>query len=1211
MCALRSSQSRLRPVLRALRPLVLLTFGLACGRALPAQEIGNGRVTVRAVGTAGAFTGFDVRADGSNVAVVRFSSARVSLAAQGCAGFAPDRPDHLVFTGLRARSETGLRFGDTNSIRVDLKPGDPYPVVSFDLTVAAFDPARWKATVGEDPFHFLALYLPEAEAWHQRGWLNATPRADRFPLLLDRHAGTPEISAYHYNRNWSYTPPLGAHPLPVIGLWAPRAGRYVGLEFQTTRLADNSEKDIATGYRWQEGADPARPDTGQLVALVYPFGGPGYQQLVFPAPGARLKSHGTLLWSRNLPATDDPNRFVWSFLWERTRDQLPPVPAVPDVGWIPGGIRQADFQGPPPGGLIGGVEKPFQVAGSKILSGWTWHNESPTETLLHLNTNRLNALAAEASELFKLAKHFQVDGDECVFWEKPLAGQWTEEWGGAPVTTLHNANGFAAGRLFLGLYRFSKIFYGGSYTTDLDMVDGVFNWAKHVAWTRNEFADVPSSPFAIGGTLSASFCLEYYMTFKDDADAHRREQAKLALDLARAFTYRYLVMWPSDNNRDDNLDSSFLWEPNSGRDWTGAACANEVFWNLDTLAQVAVHTGDPVLMWALQGSLSRWHLLYQDVLKDTLADYQPGDMTEGYGLYAGNIYGVGQRAGYGFAGSLVMTEPVGNSSIRVLAGEKAALAFRKGATPMEISDYRYTAPGNLAFTVLSDRPKFDLSLTVPYVDLSRQPVAILRRGKRIPLKPGEDFVRPAQALWSLYLKDVQWQDRVMIGEPDEAGPLLPTTPPRSQTAFHPELALGAIPPPLRIGDYEIEPLECAWRPNLDWGDSAGWAGLPRGRLWCYGVPFELAPLGRNCIVATRPVRFFAPIRDADFVYLLYSSGDGPPPSLVYAEGPADAGASRVEALAWRAWPPLYTGRLLVAQIPVRKGSAVSGLDPAGRAVWSMTAFQLTDATRQSFEHTRAALAQGAAEWKRMGQEEAALAALREEVAATPPGTVAILPPKPAGGAFSIAQRIGLLKRAVVLDDAQFVDPAVFNARRLPVALYLNGEDYVHTVHAPGDGAAALDRYVKDGGTLVVLASQPWPLYYATGPGFHRAEPLTERLGLPLGMALEGVPAERLTVRLATGQSLIKLDATDFPYPEGDPRLRTLDRTRIPRGAKYTPVARVIGAAGKDYGDAAGLIEWPDGGRILYVASVLQHDSAHGFAFSEGALRFLLDAAKAR
>ncbi len=626
---------------------VLLLAALAAS----AQEISNGLVSVRAVRREGGYLGFDVLARGSNAAVVRLSSARVQLAARGCE--ARDGRQTLVFRELQAASGSGLALGAADTMRVTLRPGEPYPMVAFDLTIAGFDSAQWTNRVGLEPFHFLALYLPEAEAWHQRGWLNANPLADPFPLLLDRHAGTPEISGYLYNRRWSYTPPLGAHPLPAIGLWAPSAGRYVGLEFQTTRLEDNSEKDIATGYRWEEAAGNAGGEGGQFVALVYPFGGQGYQQLVWPVPGSRLNSRATLLWSRNLPATDDPNRLLWSFLWEHTRELLPRPPETPDVGWIPGGIRQGDFQGPAAGGLIGGVEKPFQVDGSRVLGGWGWHNESPTAAPARRgDTRRLQALESEAQELLKLAKHFQAGGEDCVFWEKPLAGQWTEEWGGQPVTTLHNANGFAAGRLFLGLCRdLGRKEY-------LPVVDGVFHWARHIAWTRNEFADVPSSPFAIGGTLSASFCLEYYMAFKDDADAGRRAQAKSALELARAFTYRYLTMWPSDNNRQDNLDSAFLWEPNSGRDWTGAACANEVFWNLDTLAQTAVHTGDPVLMWALQGSLSRWHLLYQDVLKDSLAEYQPADMTEGYGLYPGNIYGLGKRASYGFAGALCMTEPV-------------------------------------------------------------------------------------------------------------------------------------------------------------------------------------------------------------------------------------------------------------------------------------------------------------------------------------------------------------------------------------------------------------------------------------------------------------------------------------------------------------------------------------------------------------------------
>ena len=37
----------------------------------------------------------------------------------------------------------------------------------------------------------------------------------------------------------------------------------------------------------------------------------------------------------------------------------------------------------------------------------------------------------------------------------------------------------------------------------LPFIDGIFNWAKHFVWSRNEFADVPASPFAIGATLPA------------------------------------------------------------------------------------------------------------------------------------------------------------------------------------------------------------------------------------------------------------------------------------------------------------------------------------------------------------------------------------------------------------------------------------------------------------------------------------------------------------------------------------------------------------------------------------------------------------------------------------------------------------------------------------------------------------------------------------
>ncbi len=1178
------------PLLRKL-PCVLplvLTLGVS------AQEISNGLVTIRATTNENGFTGFDLLAGGTRLAAAaRLSSARVRITANSCQPTAAGTG--LVFGNLRSRTDSGLRFGSTDTVRVSLRTNDPYPEISFDLTLVAFNSANWKLSVGLEPFHFLALYLPEAEAWHQRGWLNATPLSDRFPLLEDRHAGTPEISGYHYNRNWSYTPPLGAHPLPVIGLWAPASSRYVGLEFLTTRLQDNSEKDIATGYRWEEASGVSAADTGQFVALVYPFGGQGYQELVLPPTGTKIRSHGNLLWSQELPAARDPNEFVWSVLWARVRDGLPQVPPVPDVGWIPGGIRLRYFEGAPRGGLIGGVEKPFQVEGSRLIYGWGWHNESPTaQPARQGNTNRLQTLEAEARELLKFARHFKAGSEDCVFWEKPLQGEWTPEWGGPPVTTLHNANGFAAGRLFLGLYR---DLHRQEY---LPVVDGVLNWAKHIAWTRNEFADVPSSPFAIGGTLSASFCLEYYMLFRNSPDVGRRDRARTALELARSFTYRYLVMWPCDNNREDNLDSAFLWEPNSGRDWTGAACANEVFWNLDTLAQTAVHTGDPLLAWALQGSLSRWYLLYQDVLRASLSEYRPADMAEGFGLYAGNIYGVGKRAAYGFAAPLVMTEPVGESFIRVLAGEQAALAFKRGAEFAEISDYRYGPADSLAFTIHADRPKFDLSLTVPYVDVSEIPLKLRRGSNSIALRPGVDFLRPGQSLWSLYLKELQPGDRVVLGEPDESRPALPSAPPLALQSSAPGPAMTR--PTAQVGNYQVVPLSRAGSPPLDWNSPGAWAGAPHGLVWYYGVPFQLAGAGPCC--ATNSVRLRQSIADAQTAYLLYAAGEGPAPSLIDPDG-KKIGGSTAEALAWRAWPPLFTGKLLCAKISLRSKALIGGVETAGRPVWALTIKAAPEG------EPKGAFERGVADWQRMQQQELAVSALRQEIARVPNGALAVLPPSPGGETWTLAQRAGLAQRAAVLNPEQLVDPTVFAASKCRVALYLDGEDYIHTVRAPGDAAAAVEQFVKQGGTLAILPSQPWPFYYAAGPGFHRPEPLTDKLQLPLFMAVESAPPEKLFIQINPDQQWVKPSITRFAFPEGDPRLRSIDRSRIPAGATYTPLATVVGESGKNYGDAAGLLELIGGGRMLYIASVLPRDPNHGFAFSEAALRFVAQNAAAR
>jgi hypothetical protein len=155
--------------------------------------------------------------------------------------------------------------------------------------------------------------------------------------------------------------------------------------------------------------------------------------------------------------------------------------------------------------------------------------------------------------------------------------------------------------------------------SDLEAIDQLFNWAKNCVWTRSAFPDVPSSPFAIAGCLKAAFLLDYYFTFKNDPT--RTSNAELALRLADNVVWRDLPIWAMDSDRfDDGTDSSFLVEPNSGRDWAGLGCANEVSWAIDALTQVYVHTGDERMRYYLRGALQRWPQLYRPFYYDSLAD---------------------------------------------------------------------------------------------------------------------------------------------------------------------------------------------------------------------------------------------------------------------------------------------------------------------------------------------------------------------------------------------------------------------------------------------------------------------------------------------------------------------------------------------------------------------------------------------------------------
>ena len=95
----------------------------------------------------------------------------------------------------------------------------------------------------------------------------ATPKSDPFVLQQDVAFGSGSVAS-EFSRDWSYVCAMGGSPLPVIGLWAPSQKRYVGFEFQSARVEDNTEREIAAAYCWQHGRDR------QFVTLAAPHGSP-------------------------------------------------------------------------------------------------------------------------------------------------------------------------------------------------------------------------------------------------------------------------------------------------------------------------------------------------------------------------------------------------------------------------------------------------------------------------------------------------------------------------------------------------------------------------------------------------------------------------------------------------------------------------------------------------------------------------------------------------------------------------------------------------------------------------------------------------------------------------------------------------------------------------------------------------------------------------
>jgi hypothetical protein len=1205
--------------------LILLAVWLPNSQ-IRGEDIQNSRVVVRPIGHEGMWLGVDVleRASGRLIAPLRLSSREAIFAdhmevVKREEGGVAAQTVRLV--NLRAKLGAGMTLGEHDFVSITLRGEDPYPQVTFDLSVVSFTKEEWERFFGgPTPFHFLTIAMPEAEVWHQRGWLMATPKSDPFVLQKDVAFGGGSVAS-EFSRDWSYICALGGSPIPAIGLWAPAAKLYAGLVFQGARVTDNSERDVSTAYCCKQG------DAGQFVALCAPHNTDSYRKIAYPERHCRAASRADLFWSLNLPSTSDPNRSLHEFFQERYVDHAPRVPRTPNVGYMPGATRLSDWPELPPPRLLARHEKDgtYQVAGTVEIEGWNWHAESPVEAAhSRYDAKAFAELRKDFDYLMAHAKTFEADGEACVFWEKPIEGRWNDKWGGEPVRTLHNANGFAVGIAMVDVWRHEHTTTPGEAAKLLPFIDGIYNWAKHFVWSRNEFSDVPASPFAIGATLPAVFLLDYHFTFRDMPE--RAERARAALDLAVSIAYRYLAAWAADNDKTDNDDPTFLMEPNSGQNWAGAPCANEVAWFLDTLAQVYVHSGDARLGYMLRGALDRWNLLYRDAEKPSLADYDNKAFTEGWGVYSGCGPGDGVRYEFGSANPLLYAWPIGNAAARVVCGDRAVLACVKTAERFDATDYRSggASTGDFSFRVASERKTpFDLAVSYPQVNLAAKQVIVLRGGQRFVA----DVHRPPQAPASLYVRGLRDGDTLIVGEPKaDAPPAIAHLLEQETLAninhdkdMEPLLKLSTVSGD--TGEFELLPLDCDTKAEAEWTKLNSWAGLPAGIRWAFGVPFWLTPLNAadGKVARRAAIKFPHPIEGPATLFLAYAATHKDAWFSLAMDNGTTAVVSAEPALVWQPWPPIFKQRMLLASVNIPPLRSVESLSTRNTQLFSMT---LHRGDPKMLPVATAAVNAGIEAWRAELKAHAEMDSLRLELANLPAGRVALLPTDPRGPAHRFASRCGLLAKADALTPQEMVEPGRLNASRYPVALNLGGEHYPFSVHAEGDGRAALVSYLRSGGLVICLCHEPFPFYYGDdfratkGAEADTPQPLLPQLGVPLKNVFEK-PPQGHTFRFdhIISQRLLHGAPWQLVFPiTGDLRLRTINDEEMDRRVvRYLPLYAVSDERSNDLGDAAACIEWLKGdlasGRLLYVWSGLQHDADSAPMLLHSIFRFAIEQAK--
>ena len=1111
--------------------------------------------TIAPTGTPGAYNGFSISLDKQPVAQIQLQVGGKWTARKFDQRIEAGR----AIVELREFDTSGTggtpTLGPGSFVRLSAAAGDAYPELSFRFEINAFDVAAWERSAGQKaPLSFLALPLDDARLWYVHGLLCPTPRWDPYPLTRPTIGGS-------WAEGWSYGVALGALTVPAMALWDDQSGKMVGYEWAGTRLTDKSCKDVGIAYC--EGTPGWSHQCLTLLANAMAH----WTDLTYPQTPLVVQSHLRVLYNTNMPATADPNRFILQRIYADHHKVLPAAPAMNDLSWmVARRLDELGGVGASNGSFIGtlpkkgwGFEFFFYDAGTKTYYGGyrpvdLMYKEHKTEAIARFDK--------DLAEFLGQAKWEDIGGDHCCYWRFPLEGSWMARMGGEPADTVHNVQQFGVGASMLACY-------ANTHRADLlPYLDGMFNWSRHCIYTRGEIADIPESMFTLQATtLAMEFLMNYHLVFGQDADAARRARAKEAFDLAYTVVYRNANVTIGDSDERDNLTGQFMMPGNMAKPWLGIVGPAELCLPFRSMIMMHVETGDPVFKWLVRGALDRWWIGFKEDCWHTAENIDIWGVQEGK---KGAQTGIHDPCDAFWE----WAEPVGDATMRVTCGAKAAMAFCKGTRALDVDQYAFAPPTGFKFHIarVGDGPvpdRFSIIVSSPYRDLAG--LAVRVDGKAVPA----DQVRVLGTYHEhLYIPGVRAGSVVEVGDTRNAVPqTLPTVPAARGFAMPPaeELQMAGR-------RFAVTDLTAAARVSLadTWTSPDTWGGLPVGTAYAEGVPYSVGPRavgpGGQVAVAGQEA-FLLGVSDRPGA-LTVNKGDwktefGPQDGLLAAQG----------------WP-LCRWKLNLYSVKLPPGGATVKVSQGGLLL-GVTTLQTGPGLADELRKKAVPATEQALSWAPVLAE----AQKRLEAAGAAQKTpIAFIPPYGSTYPFlsEWAERLGLAP--ITLSPNDMVTPGLLDPKRLPVIIYTGNEEFLKTVITPGDAQEALMQYLRQGGFMVVagichpftyakdltvpddeVAAGPrtWELInkqfelFLMGPG--------EKTGDAIGF--EQPPAgAKLTMRLNDKQPALWDFPATLPFPEaGDLRYRPLSGEGLAKEDEFVPILTTQDAAGQSYGPAAALI----------------------------------------